>query len=79
MNIAEQNAMIIDPTQDADEKQQVPIETDPNIVDWDGPNDPEKALNWPDKKKWANVAIVSVVTLLTPWHHRWLHPQLRSS
>lgn len=23
--------------------------SDPNIVDWDGPNDPAKALDWPSK------------------------------
>lgn len=39
---------------------------DPNIVDWDGPNDPYKAINWPEKRKWANVAIISSITFLTP-------------
>src|ERR1700744_2309505 len=59
---------VVDTTQDADEK--TPRETttspDENIVDWDGPNDPEKALNWTNKKKWSNVAIISSVTFLTP-------------
>lgn len=39
---------------------------DPNIVDWDGPDDPEKAVNWPAKKKWANIFIISSITFLTP-------------
>ncbi|KAI9726672.1 MAG: hypothetical protein M1834_008937 [Cirrosporium novae-zelandiae] len=40
---------------------------DPNIVDWDGLNDPEKAINWPAKKKWANIILVSILSLLTPF------------
>ncbi|KAJ9602400.1 hypothetical protein H2200_012942 [Cladophialophora chaetospira] len=59
---------VIETTEDADEKS--PCKTtaahDENIVDWDGPNDPEKALNWTNKKKWSNVAIISTVTFLTP-------------
>ena len=39
---------------------------DPNIVDWDGANDPEKAINWTAKRKWANIAIISSITFLTP-------------
>ena len=64
----EHGISIIDTTQDADEK--TPRETiavsDENIVDWDGPNDPQKAINWTERKKWSNVAIVSSVTFLTP-------------
>jgi hypothetical protein len=32
---------------------------DPNLVDWDGPDDPERPLNWPKRKKWANVFMIS--------------------
>lgn len=39
---------------------------DPNIVDWEGPEDPENPYNWPAKKKWANIAILSLLTLLIP-------------
>ncbi|KIM94619.1 hypothetical protein OIDMADRAFT_45586 [Oidiodendron maius Zn] len=31
-------------------------EADPNIVDWDGPDDPQNPMNWPDSRKWLNVA-----------------------
>ncbi|EAA31306.1 MFS general substrate transporter [Neurospora crassa] len=41
-------------------------EQDPNIVDWDGPDDPENPMNWPDKKKWLNVAVLSILTIITP-------------
>jgi multidrug resistance protein len=40
---------------------------DPNIVDWDGDDDPEKPINWPNKKKWRNIFVVSALTLLTPF------------
>ncbi|ORY09290.1 major facilitator superfamily domain-containing protein [Clohesyomyces aquaticus] len=41
-------------------------EQDPNIVDWDGPDDPENPQNWTTGKKWGNIAILSAVTLITP-------------
>lgn len=40
---------------------------DPNIVDWNGPDDPEKPLNWSNKKKWTNIMLISTITLLTPF------------
>lgn len=39
---------------------------DPNIVDWDGPDDPENPMNWPEKKKWLNIAVLSILTIITP-------------
>ena len=59
---------VIDPTEDEDEKTPPTVTTqqDPNVVDWASPDDPEKALNWTSKKKWANVAVISAVTFLTP-------------
>ena len=41
-------------------------ETDPNIVDWDGENDPECPLHWPQKLKLTSVILVSSWTFLTP-------------
>ncbi|KAK5651377.1 hypothetical protein OQA88_12534 [Cercophora sp. LCS_1] len=41
-------------------------EEDSNVVDWDGPTDPENPMNWTDKKKWANIAVLSIMTLVTP-------------
>lgn len=58
----------VDPTQDTDEK--VPAtevkSEDPNIVDWEGEDDPARPLNWSTKRKWFNMAIVSAITFLTP-------------
>lgn len=38
---------------------------DPNIVDWDGPDDPANAMNWPLGQKAVAVATISLITLLT--------------
>jgi len=51
-------------TEDVLPKETIP--RDPNIVDWDGPDDPEKAVNWTTKRKWTNIAIISSITFLTP-------------
>ncbi|KND89836.1 putative transporter [Tolypocladium ophioglossoides CBS 100239] len=39
---------------------------DPDVVDFDGPNDPENPMNWSSAKKTAAIAIVSLMTLLSP-------------
>ncbi|KAF4335546.1 multidrug resistant [Fusarium beomiforme] len=39
---------------------------DPNIVNWDGPDDPANPQNWSTKKKTINVILVSTVTFVTP-------------
>jgi hypothetical protein len=41
-------------------------EVDPNIVDWDGPDDPENPMNWAPSRKWGAIAVVSGITFLTP-------------
>ncbi|KAK5204605.1 hypothetical protein LTR47_007405 [Exophiala xenobiotica] len=66
----ERGIPVINTTDDADEEktpqEATTAEHDPNIVDWDSPDDPEKAINWSNKMKWGNVAIISTVTFLTP-------------
>ncbi|KAK0615718.1 major facilitator superfamily domain-containing protein [Bombardia bombarda] len=39
---------------------------DLNIISWDGPNDQENPKNWTMKKRWLNVAVLSILTLVTP-------------
>ncbi|KAL6709587.1 hypothetical protein ACN47E_001522 [Coniothyrium glycines] len=48
-----------------DEQEDEP-EHDPNIVDFDGPDDPENPMNWKASKKWGMVALISAITFLTP-------------
>lgn len=38
---------------------------DPNIVSWDGPNDPDNPVNWSSGLKWSNIALVSAITFVT--------------
>lgn len=38
---------------------------DPNIVDWDGPDDPSNPLNWSISKKTTTISMVSFLTLLS--------------
>ncbi|KAI4167658.1 MAG: hypothetical protein LQ343_007043 [Gyalolechia ehrenbergii] len=47
-----------------DEKQQEP--PNPIIVDWNGPDDPEKSTNWPASRKYGIITIISIITFLTP-------------
>jgi hypothetical protein len=42
-----------------------PPPDDPNIVNWDGPDDPANPQNWSMKKKTINVILVSSVTFVT--------------
>ncbi|KAL6414012.1 hypothetical protein AUP68_03545 [Ilyonectria robusta] len=39
---------------------------DPNIVDWDGPDDPANPQNWSTGKKAMTVCLVSSITFVTP-------------
>jgi hypothetical protein len=51
--------------EDADVAVTIQESADPNVVNWDGPDDPEKPLNWPASKKWINIALISSITFLT--------------
>ena len=37
---------------------------DPNIVDWDGPEDPTNPMNWPAWKVKAHIFLVSAITFI---------------
>lgn len=39
--------------------------TQPELVEWDGPDDPEMPLNWPKSTRWFNVLLVACITFLT--------------
>lgn len=41
------------------------IVPDANIVNWEGPDDPQNPMNWSSSLKWSNVAIISTITFLT--------------
>lgn len=37
---------------------------DPNIIDWDGPNDPANPQNWTHGRRIGHVIVVSIITLI---------------
>ena len=37
---------------------------DPNIVDWDGPDDPKNPMNWPAWKINAHIFLISAITFI---------------
>ena len=39
--------------------------SDPNVIEWDGPNDPHNPLNWSTPRKWIIIALVSLITFNT--------------
>ena len=53
------------PRLDEKTRQDVPP-LDPNIVDWDGPDDVENPMNWPKGKRLASVSLASGITFITP-------------
>ncbi|RAL07017.1 MFS transporter [Aspergillus homomorphus CBS 101889] len=42
------------------------VEADSSVIDWDGPCDPARPINWPRSKKWRNIFSISFLTFLTP-------------
>ncbi|KAF3105063.1 hypothetical protein TWF594_005654 [Orbilia oligospora] len=51
---------------------------DPNLVDWDGPDDSENPLNWSIKKKWIATVVVSSFTFISPVSSSMVAPAIRS-
>lgn len=56
---------------EADEKSK-----DPDLVTWDGPDDPENPKNWPNKTKWAYTVSVSFFTFISPISSAMIAPAL---
>lgn len=40
------------------------FEIQENVVDWNGPDDPENPLNWPAKKSFGHVIIVAILSMI---------------
>ncbi|KAI1428223.1 major facilitator superfamily domain-containing protein [Xylaria sp. FL1777] len=52
--------------------------SDPNLVTWTGPDDPENPKNWAFSKKWAAVFTVSLFTFISPISSSLVAPALDS-
>ncbi|KAG8894101.1 hypothetical protein FRB99_001520, partial [Tulasnella sp. 403] len=50
--------------------------TDPNVITWDGPDDPCNPKNWTKKRKWLATSIVSCFTFMSPLASSMLAPAL---
>lgn len=62
---------IDDPIVDEDEHGNIQdgskfVDDDPELVTWDGENDPQNPRNWPKFKKWLMLSIVSLYALISP-------------
>ena len=49
---------------------------DPNLVPWDGPEDPEPAKNWWNETKWNYTLTVAVFTMMAPIGSSMVSPAL---
>ncbi|KAF5658602.1 multidrug resistant protein [Fusarium circinatum] len=54
----------------------LPQDEDPNLVTWDGPNDPSNPHNWTNRKKWLSTILVSCFTFISPVSSTMLAPAL---
>jgi multidrug resistance protein len=52
------------------------VPKDPNLVTWDGPDDPANPKNWTMKRKWAATFIVSSFTFISPVSSSMVAPAL---
>lgn len=51
-------------------------ERDPNMVSWNGPDDPENPKNWKMKRKWIATFVVSSFTFISPVASAMVAPAL---
>ncbi|KAF2643088.1 major facilitator superfamily transporter [Massarina eburnea CBS 473.64] len=63
---------------DLEKKKSSPSIKDPNLVAWDGPDDPHNPKNWSIKRKWSAVLIVSCFTLVSPVSSSMISPAIGS-
>ncbi|ONH69016.1 hypothetical protein BON22_1697 [Cyberlindnera fabianii] len=47
---------------------------DPELVTWDGDEDPENPRNWTYRRKWKSIGIASIYTFLSPFASTMLSP-----
>ena len=47
---------------EGEKKKQEEPPKDPNLIVWDGPNDPENPINWPARKKWIVTVTLGFMT-----------------
>lgn len=50
---------------------------DPNLITWNGPQDPENPKNWPNGAKWKNTWSVSLFVFISPISSAMIAPALQ--
>ncbi|KAI4095096.1 MAG: hypothetical protein LQ339_007359 [Xanthoria mediterranea] len=55
-----------DPEAPLEKKQSTKSVKDPDLVTWDGPDDPQNPKNWSTKQRWAATIVVSSFTFISP-------------
>ncbi|KAH7138829.1 benomyl/methotrexate resistance protein [Dendryphion nanum] len=55
-----------------------PTTSSPHLIDWDGPSDPQKPLNWTSARKFKNIVVICYCTFLTPLGSTMFAPALTS-
>ncbi|KPM42383.1 hypothetical protein AK830_g4178 [Neonectria ditissima] len=61
---------------DSNQSSDSPDLTETDELDWDGPDDSEKPVNWPRAKKWRVILTVSMLTFLTPFASSMVAPAI---
>ncbi|KAL8892891.1 MAG: hypothetical protein Q9205_005556 [Flavoplaca limonia] len=61
-----QNGLARDLEAPLEKKQSSKSVKDPNLVTWDGPDDPHNPKNWSTKQRWAATIVVSSFTFISP-------------
>lgn len=62
-SLSQSDAVRVDSHKHEHEPETIGATEDPNIVDWDGPDDPANPRNWSKRKKMLNVVLVSLSVL----------------
>lgn len=52
------------------------VPKDPNLVTWDGPQDPENPKNWPNNIKWKYTLAVSLFVFISPVSSAMIAPAM---
>jgi multidrug resistance protein len=71
-DLEKQQASLLDDRSATEEKQP----DDPNLVTWDSPDSQENPRNWPRKRKWAIMVLVSSFTFFSPLSSSMIAPAL---
>jgi DHA1 family multidrug resistance protein-like MFS transporter len=63
-SFSEQNEEMDDVEKQKTQDKQLEAEKDPNLIDWDGPADPENPHNWSRGYKWFITGVLGIVTFV---------------